>query len=72
MEKMEHFRKGKTIVQDPKISNSYLIYNTIYTNKAHEKDQLLGWTSNIIYSAGIYLENSNSMILEIYKNEFLE
>ena len=70
MEKMEHFRKGKTIVQDPKISNSYLIYNTIYTNKAHEKDQLLGWTSNIIYSAGLYLENSNSMILEIYKNEF--
>lgn len=67
---MENLRKGKTIIQDPKNNNSYLLYNTIYTNKAHEKDQLLGWTSNLKYSAGLYLENQIYMILEIYKNEF--
>ena len=66
---MENIRKGEIRYQDPKYNNSYLIYNTIYTNKLHEKDHLISWTSSKIHSAALYYENStNSIILEILKN----
>ena len=59
---------GKEIELDDKINNSFLLYNTIYTNNYHLNDKLISFCTNVFYSGILYIVEENYLLLEIYHN----
>jgi len=59
---------GKEIPINDKINNSFFLYHTIFLSKANEKNKLISFYSNKLYSAILFLVEQDFLILEIYQN----
>ena len=60
--------QGRAIPLDDKINNSFLLYNTIYTDNSHLNDKLISFCSNSNFSGALFLVETEYLILEIYQN----
>ena len=60
---------GKQIPLNNKVNNSFLLYNTIYSNMSHLNDKLISFCNSSQYSGFLFLKANDYFLLEIYQNQ---